>query len=128
MQRTIVTIVLVLVTMAGCDSDESRDGEAVHGGDKAMHQGHIVGLDPGDDVTGQAATSSTSNLDGPIGEAQQKLGPISFLMCGLFAGGTALYTRYALCPHATTEEDRSNCNDVGLWGGVGIGILCSLPF
>jgi hypothetical protein len=58
-----------------------------------------------------------------IGQVQQK-GIISTVAC--FAGGTAAFlgTRYGICPHGRTEQDRTNCNDVGGWGGVGLGFVC----
>ncbi len=27
-----------------------------------------------------------------------------------------------------TTQDRTNCNDVGLWGGAGLTFVCTLPF
>jgi hypothetical protein len=67
----------------------------------------------------------TDEIDGPIGVAQQK-GVISTVAC--FAGGTAVFlgTRYGICPHGRTERARTNCNDAGGWGGVGIGFVCML--
>jgi hypothetical protein len=66
--------------------------------------------------------------DGPIRQAQQKIGPISFLMCGLFLGASTLLLDKVMCPRAQTEEARKNCSNVGLGGGIALGILCSIPF
>ncbi len=70
----------------------------------------------------------TSEAAEPIGQTQQEIGPISLVACALGTIGTSLFTRYALCPHGTTARDRANCNDVGLWGGTGLTIVCTLPF
>ncbi|WP_437593362.1 hypothetical protein [Sorangium sp. So ce1000] len=90
-------------------------------------------VDPGayEDVScasilyGSAAADEASYE--PIGEVQQGIGPISFLMCGLFATGSTVFLRYALCPRGRTERDRTRCNDTGLWGGVAMGVLCAVP-
>ena len=79
--------------------------------------------------TRQTSDALTSDeKDGPIGTTQQKFGPISLLACGIGTIGTALFTRYALCPGAPTERDRTSCNDVGLWGGTALTVVCTLPF
>lgn len=84
----------------------------------------------GDDrVTGEArAALVTDEIDGPIGEAQQRIGPISLMACGIAGIGTSLFTRYALCPRGRTERARRSCEDAGLWGTVGIGVICMIPF
>ena len=83
----------------------------------------------GDEATGETSGALTSReSDGPIGQAQQKIGPISFLMCGLFLGGSTLFLDKVMCPRAQTEEARKNCSNVGLGGGIALGILCSIPF
>jgi hypothetical protein len=82
-----------------------------------------------DGANGEASAALViSESDGSIGQAQQKLGPISFLMCGLFAGGSTLFTTYVLCPRARTERDRANCGHVSAGGGFALGILCAIPF
>jgi hypothetical protein len=75
--------------------------------------------------TSRALTSREN--DEPIGQAQQKIGPITFLMCGLFLGGSTLFLDKALCPRAPTESARKNCSNVGLGGEIALGILCSIP-
>lgn len=72
-------------------------------------------------VETSAALSSAEHL----GQVQQK-GVISTVAC--FAGGAAtfLVPRYGICPHGATEKIRTDCNDVGSWGGLGIGFLCAL--
>ena len=85
-------------------------------------------------LAGDEAIGETSGVlinresDGPIGQAQQKIGPISFLMCGLFLGGSTLFLDKVMCPRARTEEDRRSCSNVGLGGGIALGVLCSIPF
>jgi hypothetical protein len=80
-------------------------------------------------TTGEArAALVTDEIDGPIGEAQQRIGPISALACGIAGIGTTLFTRYALCPQGRTERARRNCEDAGIWGTIGIGVLCMIPF
>lgn len=69
-----------------------------------------------------------SDGDDPTGDAHQRIGPISFLMCGLYAGGSLLTLRYAVCPRARTARARQQCDDTGLWGGVAMGLLCAVPF
>jgi hypothetical protein len=82
-----------------------------------------------DSATGEArAALVTDEIDGPIGEAQQRIGPISLMACGIAGIGTTLFTRYALCPRGRTERDRRNCEDAGIWGTIGIGVLCMIPF
>lgn len=60
-----------------------------------------------------------------IGQAQQK-GVITTVAC--FAGAATVFlgTRYGVCPHGRTEQDRTNCNDAGNWGQAGLGFLCAL--
>lgn len=83
----------------------------------------------GSSATGEASAAlHTDEKDGPTDEARQEIGPISFLMCGLFTGGTLLTTRYAICPRARNARSRQNCDDVGLWGGIAMGVVCSIPF
>ena len=67
------------------------------------------------------ALSSTEH----IGQVQQK-GIISTVAC--FAGGAAAFfvPRYGICPHGSTEQARTDCNDVGGWGSFGIGFVCAL--
>jgi hypothetical protein len=81
-------------------------------------------LDGGESI-GQ--TSEALSSAEHIGQVQQK-GVISTVAC--FAGGTAAFlgTRYGICPHGRTERDRTNCNDVGGWGGAGLGFVCALTF
>ena len=83
----------------------------------------------GDEATGETSGAFTGReSDGPIGQTQQKIGPISFLMCGPFLGGSTLFLDKVMCPRAQTEQDRRNCSNVGLGGGIALGILCSIPF
>lgn len=78
--------------------------------------------------TGETSTTLTSEpIDGPIGQAEQKLGLITFVMCGLFLGGAHLFMNYALCPRATTERDRKNCNHLSNGSSFALGIMCALP-
>lgn len=82
-----------------------------------------------DSATGEArAALVTDEIDGQSGEAQQRVGPLSLMVCGIAGIGTSLFTRYALCPQGRTERDRRNCEDAGLWGTIGIGVLCMIPF
>lgn len=82
-----------------------------------------------DDAAAQDESAMpVSDGDGPTGEAHQRIGPISFLMCGLYAGGSLLTLRYAVCPRARTARARQQCDDTGLWGGVAMGLLCAVPF
>jgi len=78
-------------------------------------------LDGGKSVE-QASQAITSGGE-RIGQVQQQ-GVITTVAC--FAGGAAafLVPRYGICPHGRTEQDRTNCNDAGGWGGLGIGLLC----
>lgn len=78
--------------------------------------------------TGGTGAALTSDIDGPIGQDRQKIGPISFLMCGLFAAGSTLALNYGVCPHARTPKDRKNCGHVSNFGGAAITILCAIPF
>jgi hypothetical protein len=83
----------------------------------------------GDGATGAASAALVIDAsDGPVGEAKQRLGPISAVACLIAGAGTGLFTRYALCPHGRTERDRRNCEDTGLWGSIAIGVLCAVPF
>ncbi|KYG02712.1 hypothetical protein BE21_54565 [Sorangium cellulosum] len=80
-------------------------------------------------TTGEArAVLVAHESDGPIGEAQQRIGPISTLACGIAGIGITLFTRYVLCPRGRTERARRNCEDTGIWGTVAIGVLCMVPF
>lgn len=74
------------------------------------------------------ASAAPAGGDGQVGVARQPLGPISALACAAFVGGTSAFLRYGLCPRGRTERDRTRCNDVGLWGGIGLGIMCAIPF
>jgi hypothetical protein len=58
-----------------------------------------------------------------IGQAQQK-GIFTTVAC--FAAGATVFvgTRYGICPHEKTEQIRTNCNDVGGWGSIGLGFVC----
>jgi hypothetical protein len=77
----------------------------------------------------EMSTALTSEpKDEPIGQAQQKLGPATFLICGLLLGGSTLVTTYLLCPRATTERDRAKCNNLTTGGWIVLGVLCSFPF
>ena len=82
----------------------------------------------GEEEMVETSAALTSHADGPIGQTQQKIGPISLLACAIGSAGTGMFTRYALCPHGRTERDRTKCNDVGLWGSAGITFICTLPF
>jgi hypothetical protein len=73
------------------------------------------------------ATLVADEIDRPIGEAQQRIAPISTLACGIAGIGTTLFTRYALCPRGRTERARRNCEDVGIGGTIAIGVLCMVP-
>jgi hypothetical protein len=77
----------------------------------------------GDESTGEtsAALSSAEHL----GQVQQK-GVISTVACFAGAAATFLVPRYGICPHGTTERIRTNCNDAGGWGSLGIGLVCTL--
>ncbi len=78
----------------------------------------------GEESVGQSSEALTSGGE-HIGQVQQK-GIISTVAC--FAGGAAAFlgTRYGICPHGATEQDRTNCNDVGGWGSLGLGFVCGL--
>jgi hypothetical protein len=88
-------------------------------------------LDGGESL-GQSSEALTSGGE-HIGQTQQ-WGIISTVAC--FAGGAAAFfgTRYGICNYQggakagerATERDRANCNDVGGWGGLGIGFICAL--
>jgi hypothetical protein len=79
--------------------------------------------------TGETSTALTSEpIDGPLGQAEQELGLVSFVMCGLFLGGANLFMNYALCPRATTERDRKNCNHLSNGSSFALGLMCALPF
>lgn len=83
----------------------------------------------GDDVTAKTSGALIcSESDGPLGQVRQKVGPISFLFCGLFVGGGTAFLDKVLCPRAPTEDARRNCGNVELTGGIALGILCSIPF
>ena len=83
----------------------------------------------GGDVTGETSSALTrEERDGPTGQARQEVGPISFLFCGLFVGGSTAFLDKVLCPRATTEHARRSCGNVELAGGIALGILCSIPF
>jgi hypothetical protein len=76
--------------------------------------------------TGEALVSGGEHL----GQTQQK-GIITTAAC--FAGGAALFlgTRYGVCkygggPGAEGDRRRGNCNDVGGWGSLGLGFVCTL--
>ena len=60
-----------------------------------------------------------------IGQVQQK-GVISTVAC--FAAATTVFvgTRYGVCARGKTEKIRTDCNDVGSWGNVGLGFVCGL--
>jgi hypothetical protein len=78
--------------------------------------------------TGETSVTMTSEpFGGSIGQAEQKLGLITFVMCGLFLGGTNLFMNYALCPRATTERDRKNCNHLSNGSSFALGLMCALP-
>ena len=83
-------------------------------------------LDGGESV-GQTSEALKSGGE-HIGQTQQK-GVITTVAC--FAAGTALFlgTRYGVCeygggPGAEGDRRRANCNDIGSWGGVGLGFVC----
>jgi hypothetical protein len=84
----------------------------------------------GEQSVGQSQEALTSGGEN-IGQVQQK-GIISTVAC--FAGGAAVFfgTSYGICPHGQTEQDRTNCNNVGGWGSLGLGFVCgltaSIPF
>jgi hypothetical protein len=74
-------------------------------------------------------TSSTqAEEDERIGEAREHIGPVTFVMCGLFAAGSILFLNYGLCPQARTPEDRGDCDNVANIGGAAFTILCAFPF
>jgi hypothetical protein len=74
-----------------------------------------------------AATPSNENEE-RIGEARGALGPITFLMCGIFAAGSTLFMTYGICPHARNPRDRRNCEHVSNFGSAAMTIMCAIPF
>ena len=78
--------------------------------------------------TATAGSALRDDVDGPTGQVEQRFGPISLLACALGTVGTGLFTRYAVCPNGATEQDRTRCNDAGLWGSAGLTFVCTLPF
>lgn len=83
-------------------------------------------LDEGESV-GQPSEALTSGGE-HLGQTQQK-GVITTVAC--FAAGTTLFlgTRYGVCeygggPGAEGDRRRADCNDIGSWGGVGLGFVC----
>ena len=80
-------------------------------------------------LTGQTS-EALSNEPGRerIGQAQQGLGAISLVACGLFAAGSFLFLNEVLCPAAKTPSARTDCSHVANFGGAGITILCAIPF
>lgn len=72
-----------------------------------------------------AATSAALADAEPIGQVQQK-GVITTVAC--FASGATIFlgTRYGICPHGKTEKVRTDCNDVGSWGNLGIALICGI--
>lgn len=84
-------------------------------------------LDGGESV-GQTSESLMSGGE-HIGQAQQEIGPITLVGCGLMAIGAPLFANRAICPRGTTAGDRANCDSATTFGGAGLGILCLvLPF
>jgi hypothetical protein len=81
----------------------------------------------GDGPTGAASAALVSDEEA-VGEARQPIGPISVWACVIGGAATTLFTRYALCPRGRTERARRNCEDTGLWGTIGISVICALPF
>lgn len=78
--------------------------------------------------TGETNITLTSEpFEGPIGHAEQKLGPITFLMCGIFLGSSSLFLAKVLCPRARTAQNRAHCDDLNLGGTIALGLLCSIP-
>lgn len=70
-----------------------------------------------------AQTSQALSSVEHIGQAQQK-GIFTTVAC--FAAGTTVFvgTRYGICPHGQTEQVRTDCNDVGGWGSIGLSFVC----
>lgn len=70
-------------------------------------------------------TSEAPSSAEHIGQVQQK-GIFTTVACS--AAGTMVFlgTRYGICPHGRTEQVRTDCNDVGGWGSIGLGFVCGL--
>ena len=60
-----------------------------------------------------------------IGHAQQK-SIITSVACFTAATTAFIGTSYGICPHGKTEKIRTDCNNWGGWGGVGLGFVCGL--
>jgi hypothetical protein len=73
---------------------------------------------------GTAETSAALSSPEHIGQVQQK-GLITTVACFAGSAATFLVPRYGICPHGATEQIRTDCNDVGGWGSLGIGLLCA---
>jgi hypothetical protein len=74
--------------------------------------------------TGEALASRREHL----GQTQQ-VGIITTVACFAAGAATFLGTRYGICEHgggpgAAGDRRRAQCNDIGSWGGLGLGFVC----